>query len=102
MKHGSGEQGSCEGNPPVVLANPDEIVISDEDVDEGNIATGVALMSNVRPTTSQNPDEITLVDEEELVEPVPRSAVPQSETKFIALDKCLPRRAFLEVFFVVV
>ena len=104
MKHGSGEQGSCEGNPPVVLANPDEIVISDEDVDESNIATEVALMSDVRPTASQNPDEITLVDEEELVEPlaVPRSVVPQSETKFIALDKCLPRRAFLEVFFVVV
>ena len=104
VKHGSGEQGSSEGNPPVVLANPDEIVISDEDVDESNIATEVALMSDVRPTASQNPEEITLVDEEELVEPlaVPRSVVPQSETKFIALDKCLPRRAFLEVFFIVV
>lgn len=99
VKHGGGEQGPGEGNPPVVLANPEEIVISDEDVDEGNIATeAVVVMSDVRPTMAQNPDEITLVDEEELVEPVPRPVVPRSETKFIALDKCLPRRAFLEVF----
>jgi len=97
VKHGSGEQGPSEGNPPVVLANPDEIVISDEDVNEDNITTEVALMNDVRPTTFQNPDEITLVDEKELVEPAPGSVVPQSETKFIALDKCLPRRAFLEI-----
>ena len=98
MKHGGGEQGPGEGNPPVVLANPEEIVISDEDVDEGNITTEAVVMSDVRPTMAQNPDEITLVDEEELVEPIPRPVVPRSETKFIALDKCLPRRAFLEVF----
>jgi lariat debranching enzyme len=101
VKHGGSEQGPGEGNPPVVLANPEEIVISDEDVDE-DIATEAALMGDVWPTPAQNPDEITLVNEEELVEPVPRPVVPRSETKFIALDKCLPRRAFLEVFFVVV
>lgn len=101
VKHGGSEQGPGEGNPPVVPQNPEEIVISDEDVDEGNVATEVALTSDLRPTTAQNPDEITLVNEDEFIEPVPGPVTPQSETKFIALDKCLPRRAFLEVFLVV-
>ncbi|KAF8549037.1 DBR1-domain-containing protein [Imleria badia] len=97
VKHGGGEQGPSEGDPPVIAANPDEIVISDDDVDECTIAREATLTSEVRTTTPQNPDEITLDNEEEFVESLPRHVAPQSETKFLALDKCLPRRAFLEV-----
>lgn len=101
VKHGGGEQGPSGGDLPVVAANPDEIVISDEDADEDNISREAALTSEVRTTMPQNPDEneITLVDGELSL---PGPVVSQSETKFLALDKCLPRRAFLEVFFAVV
>lgn len=91
VKHG----GPGEGDPPVPAANPEEIVISDEDVDEGNVTTEATSMNEVRDTTPRNPDEIAQGSGEDTI----RSVVPQSETRFIALDKCLPHRAFLEVFF---
>ncbi|KAL0581113.1 lariat debranching enzyme [Marasmius crinis-equi] len=72
-------------------ANPDEIAI-EEDLDEDN---------NAAPTTqarvTNNPDEITLEDEEEAVVAAPAAQAPPSVTRFIALDKCLPKRDFLEV-----
>lgn len=65
---------------PVVpkVDNPDEIAIDDEDEE---------------PT---NPDEILLSDEENEVMKPPQQ-VSYSETNFVALDKCLPNRRFLEV-----
>jgi len=73
-------------DPPAVTAsNSDEIVIGDEDDD-------LKVVKDVAPL--QNPDEIVLEDEiETVVSPPP----PPHETKFLALDKCLPRRQFLEV-----
>ncbi|KAF8438115.1 DBR1-domain-containing protein [Boletus edulis BED1] len=93
--HGDGEQGPGSDNPPAVPVNPDEIVISDEDI-ECDLVTEAVSLNEVRTTTTQNPDEIILGDEEEFVE-APGPVIPRSETKFIALDKCLPHRAFLEI-----
>jgi len=72
--------------------NPDEIAIEDDD-DKLENDKGQPPVENV----SRNPDEIALDDEEENVISPPPLPPPPIETKFLALDKCLPRRAFLEV-----
>lgn len=74
--------------PPAASAegtNPDEIVIEDEDEAAGG---------NAPPA---NPDEIILDDEVDAVEAPPPPPPPPSETRFVALDKCLPKRQFLEI-----
>jgi lariat debranching enzyme len=86
--------------PPRAGNNPDEITISDDVEGQGELdakdsagpacTVPNALSIAIAP---QNPDEITLEDEIETVEPPPP---PPRETKFLALDKCLPRRQFLE------
>ncbi|KAF8920817.1 lariat debranching enzyme, C-terminal domain-containing protein [Mucidula mucida] len=73
--------------PILYVDNPDEITIEDDEV-----------MPSAPPTRN-NPDEIMLDDEETDVvapPPAPPQQPPNRETKFVALDKCLPKRKFLE------
>jgi hypothetical protein len=70
-------------SPVVAVKNPDEIAIGDED-DDFEVPSST--------TAPQNSDEIGLENEVETAAPPP---APR-ETKFLALDKCLPRRQFLE------
>lgn len=93
-------------NQPIEPAkglNPDEIAIEDDDFEDGSGTKNKAVEATelVAPKTSvpRNPDEIMLEDEEEDVVVPPPPPPPPSVTKFLALDKCLPRRQFLEVFF---
>jgi lariat debranching enzyme len=90
--------------------NPDEIIIDDDDEElaEVKAAVGtvqspaVADVTELPAAVQRNPDEITLDDEEEdvVAPPPPLPRLPQgkpNQTKFLALDKCLPRRQFMEV-----
>lgn len=83
---------------PLPVSNPDEIRIDDDEF-EGSPPTQssqTAAMETAKPVP-RNPDEIMLDDEEENVDLPPPPLPPPSETKFLALDKCLPKRQFLEV-----
>lgn len=107
VTHGP-QLGQTEGSEVVKVENPDEIVI---DADALDIAAEPAAPKSdslaAASSAKQNPDAITLDDEEIVVEapaaPVSvtgrRSELPTqgSSTRFLALDKCLPRRQFLEV-----
>lgn len=76
----------------VPVENPDEILIDDEDEETADTTKEAA--ADKAPVVRQNDDEIVLDDEEEEVAPPPPAP---SITRFLALDKCLPRRQFLEV-----
>lgn len=86
--------------------NPNEIIIDDDLDMSGETPSApavdpapVASTSRGPPSESEahpslNPDEIVLEDEIEDVAPPPR--MPEV-TRFLALDKCLPQRQYLEV-----
>ena len=78
-----------------------DLACRDEDENGGESASanaGVDAGKEESPAVQRsNPDEITLDDEEDEVEAPPPPPPPSTETKFLALDKCLPRRQFLEV-----
>ncbi|GJJ14916.1 hypothetical protein Clacol_009186 [Clathrus columnatus] len=76
------ENFSVRQDPPV--ENPDEIKIDDLDDENG-------------ATTLENPDEIIIEDEINQATPNIPPKEQARRTQFLALDKCLPRRNFLEV-----
>ena len=109
MSSSSSSPPPSRSGPPPRAGNPDEITIDDideevvkgvvEDNGVGASSGGVAIptvAASIPPPPPQNPDEITLDDEIEAVEPPPPLLPPPRETRFLALDKCLPRRQFLE------
>ena len=77
--------------------NPDEIAIDDIDADESERPQETPAEDVAVHPTSNNPDEIKLDEEEEETVAPPPPPPPPRETKFLALDKCLPKRRFLEV-----
>lgn len=76
-------QGPPAGPPPKI-ENPDEIVIDDEDEE----------FSSEQPESGQ---ELAPKEQETTAEDAPAPLPGASETRFLALDKCLPRRKFVEV-----
>lgn len=98
-----GTEAVNDGSAAVVERNPDEIVIEDESFEDEIPAVAAASAApsvpaeTPAPAVVANPDEIVLDDEEEEVAKPPPPPPKPIETKFLALDKCLPRRQFLEV-----
>ncbi|KLO19596.1 DBR1-domain-containing protein [Schizopora paradoxa] len=74
--------------------NPDEIKVDDFDEDEHLSASAPVPTAGPASVSEANPDEIVLDDEIETVIASPPKA---QVTRFLALDKCLPKRQFLEV-----
>jgi lariat debranching enzyme len=92
VQHGPSPRVSLPPAKPVVVDNPDEIIL--DDLDDTDASSSGAEQT---ASTRINPDEILLDEEEEEVTPAPKPAPPPKATKFLALDKCLPGRKFLEV-----
>jgi len=92
------KHGSSAVNQTAAPGNPDEIIIDIDDVDDDERTV---------PATVENPDEIKMDEGEdegiqfEAKVPAAQASIENStqtrETHFLALDKCLPKRHFLEV-----
>lgn len=82
---------------PIKVENPDEIQIDDDEFDD----TPSVKTSEEKTSNPVNPDEIKLDSEDETTADATADVHPPhpgfSRTNFLALDKCLPRRQFLEV-----
>ncbi|TFK83676.1 DBR1-domain-containing protein [Polyporus arcularius HHB13444] len=94
---GAGTSDSAGASASAEKTNPDEISIDDDEEDAGTATSAPADKTENSTAQRINPDEITLDEEEDEVEAPPPPPPPPTETKFLALDKCLPRRQFLEV-----
>ncbi|KAG6853167.1 hypothetical protein C0991_006417 [Blastosporella zonata] len=91
VPHGDIAGNTIETTVPSV-ANPDEIMIDDDE------AIDQPTNKDSNPASKANPDEINLSDEElEVATSLQPPPVAPSVTNFLALDKCLPNRKFLEV-----
>ncbi|KAI0736378.1 DBR1-domain-containing protein [Fomitopsis betulina] len=102
--HGPLEQVEGVGLDDSAIGNLYEVTVA-EGGREAESSEQPSVVSEPEPAAKltavpANPDEIMLDDEfEEVARPPtpPPPPPPQWETHFIALDKCLPRRQFLEI-----
>jgi len=96
-----GDQQIPPAEPPQ-SQNPDEITIEDDDLEDTpsmKSAQHAISTPNAPPCAPRNPNEILLDDEEEDVDAPPPPLLPPLMTRFLALDKCLPNREYLEVIY---
>lgn len=97
VQHREGDAGSVQ-DEEMKVSNPDEIVIDDDEELDDSAVEKVVIEQNSKAKAGKG-DEIVLDDEEaEVTSPLtPVVHIGPPATKFLALDKCLPRRQFLEV-----